>query len=130
MIASIKMILWTIQVQRSLSEAVYVTTDTVDPANDGKAIVSAPLSPLKSGRTDDEMAYLRQCLYFTQEREDEYERNKMMRMAFGRKSYVESRGLLEEYREGMVKDTQPGGFYPYTEWIKIWKDYDEQVLKN
>ena len=44
MIASIKMIfLDNPKAKKLLSEAVYVTTDTVDPANDGKAvIVSAP----------------------------------------------------------------------------------------
>ena len=44
MIASIKMIFVDDpKAKKLLSEAVYVTTDTVDPANDGKAvIVSAP----------------------------------------------------------------------------------------
>lgn len=40
MIASIKMIFVDDpKAKKLLSEAVYVTTDTVDPANDGKAVI-------------------------------------------------------------------------------------------
>lgn len=62
MIASIKMIFVDDpKAKKLLSEAVYVTTDTVDPANDGKAvIVSAPFK-LVEPAYDDEMGLVFKC---------------------------------------------------------------------
>ena len=58
MIASIKMIFVdNPKAKKLLSEAVYVTTDTVDPANDGKAvIVSAPFKLVESAYDDERTA--------------------------------------------------------------------------
>ena len=87
MIASIKMIFVDDpKAKKLLSEAVYVTTDTVDPANDGKAvIVSAPFK-LVEPAYDDEMGLTLDSIRISRKKErTEYERKQMMRMV-GRKS--------------------------------------------
>lgn len=61
--------------KKLLSEAVYVTTDTVDPANDGKAvIVSAPFK-LVEPAYDDEMGLTLDSIRISRKKErTEYER--------------------------------------------------------
>ena len=76
MIASIKMIFVDDpKAKKLLSEAVYVTTDTVDPANDGKAvIVSAPFK-LVEPAYDDEMGLTLDSIRISRKKErTEYER--------------------------------------------------------
>ena len=111
MIASIKMIFVDDpKAKKLLSEAVYVTTDTVDPANDGKAvIVSAPFK-LVEPAYDDEMGLNLDSIRISRNQE----------------------GASEEYiGEGMV-----GGYTLSEDFIHMirmtgtWKDYDEQVLKE
>ena len=75
MIASIKMIFVDDpKAKKLLSEAVYVTTDTVDPANDGKAvIVSAPFK-LVEPAYDDEMGLTLDSIRISRKKErTEYE---------------------------------------------------------
>ena len=76
MIASIKMIFVdNPKAKKLLSEAVYVTTDTVDPANDGKVvIVSAPFK-LVEPAYDDEMELALDSIRISRKKErTEYER--------------------------------------------------------
>lgn len=88
MIASIKMIFVdNPKAKKLLSEAVYVTTDTVDPANDGKAvIVSAPFK-LVEPAYDDEMGLTLDSIRISRKKErteyeskqnDEYGREKKL----------------------------------------------------
>ena len=134
MIASIKMIFVDDpKAKKLLSEAVYVTTDTVDPANDGKAvIVSAPFK-LVEPAYDDEMGLTLDSIRISRKKErTEYERKQNDEDGWKEKLVWNQEGASEEYiGEGMV-----GGYTLSEDFIHMirmtgtWKDYDEQVLKE
>ena len=134
MIASIKMIFVDDpKAKKLLSEAVYVTTDTVDPANDGKAvIVSAPFK-LVEPAYDDEMGLTLDSIRISRKKErTEYERKQNDEDDRKEKLVWNQEGASEEYiGEGMV-----GGYTLSEDFIHMirmtgtWKDYDEQVLKE
>lgn len=134
MIASIKMIFVdNPKAKKLLSEAVYVTTDTVDPANDGKAvIVSAPFK-LVEPAYDDEMGLTLDSIRISRKKErTEYERKQNDEDGWKEKLVWNQEGASEEYiGEGMV-----GGYTLSEDFIHMirmtgtWKDYDEQVLKE
>ena len=119
--------------KKLLSEAVYVTTDTVDPANDGKAvIVSAPFK-LVEPAYDDEMGLTLDSIRISRKKErTEYERKQNDEDGWKEKLVWNQEGASEEYiGEGMV-----GGYTLSEDFIHMirmtgtWKDYDEQVLKE
>ena len=134
MIASIKMIFVDDpKAKKLLSEAVYVTTDTVDPANDGKAvIVSAPFK-LVEPAYDDEMGLALDSIRISRKKErTEYERKQNDEEGWKEKLVWNQEGASEEYiGEGMV-----GGYTLSEDFIHMirmtgtWKDDDEQVLKE
>ena len=134
MIASIKMIFVdNSKAKKLLSEAVYVTTDTVDPANDGKAvIVSAPFK-LVEPAYDDEMGLALDSIRISRKKErTEYERKQNDEDGRKEKLVWNQEGASEEsIGEGMV-----GGYTLSEDFIHMirmtgtWKDYDEQVLKE
>ena len=99
MIASIKMIFVdNPKAKKLLSEAVYVTTDTVDPANDGKAvIVSAPFK-LVEPAYDDEMGLTLDSIRISRKKErTEYERKQNDEDGRKEKLVWNQEGASEEY---------------------------------
>lgn len=132
MIASIKMIFVdNSKAKKLLSEAVYVTTDTVDPANDGKAvIVSAPFK-LVEPAYDDEMGLTLDSIRISRKKErTEYERKQNDEDGWKEKLVWNQEGASEEYiGEGMV-----GGYTLSEDFIHMirmtgtWKDgiFDER----
>lgn len=99
MIASIKMIFVDDpKAKKLLSEAVYVTTDTVDPANDGKAvIVSAPFK-LVEPAYDDEMGLNLDSIRISRKKErTEYERKQNDEDGRKEKLVWNQEGASEEY---------------------------------
>ena len=134
MIASIKMIFVdNPKAKKLLSEAVYVTTDTVDPANDGKAVIVSVPFKLVEPAYDDEMGLALDSIRISCKKErTEYERKQNDEDGWKEKLVWNQEGASEEYiGEGMV-----GGYTLSEDFIHMirmtgtWKDYDEQVLKE
>lgn len=134
MIASIKMIFVDDpKAKKLLSEAVYVTTDTVDPANDGKAVIVSVPFKLVEPAYDDEMGLALDSIRISCKKErTEYERKQNDEDGWKEKLVWNQEGASEEYiGEGMV-----GGYTLSEDFIHMirmtgtWKDYDEQVLKE
>ena len=134
MIASIKMIFVDDpKAKKLLSEAVYVTTDTVDPANDGKAVIESAPFKLVEPAYEDEMGLTLDSIRISRKKErTEYERKQNDEDGWKEKLVWNQEGASEEYiGEGMVGGyTLSEDFIHMIRMTSTWKDYDEQVLKD